>query len=90
MISIVIVNWNSGKLLERCVRSLLDHAAHCEVVVVDNASEDFSLDFARKVNAPLSLIRNLENPGRSDGGFSGMEPGISSRDSFRKGFSRWT
>ena len=63
MISIVIVNWNSGKLLERCVRSLLDHAARCEVVVVDNASEDFSLDFARKVNAPLSLIRNRENLG---------------------------
>ena len=63
MISIVIVNWNSGKLLERCVRSLLDHAAHCEVVVVDNASEDFSLDFAQKVNAPLSLIRNQENLG---------------------------
>jgi len=63
VISIVIVNWNSGKLLERCVRSLLDHAARCEVVVVDNDSEDFSLDFARKVNAPLSLIRNRENLG---------------------------
>ncbi len=67
MISVVIVNWNSGLLLERCVHSLLRFAGDCEIVVVDNASEDFSLDFTNKLDAPLTIIRNRENLGFAAG-----------------------
>jgi GT2 family glycosyltransferase len=63
MISIVIVNWNSGRLLERCIGSLREHAPGCEIVVVDNASEDSSLDFVRPAGAPLTLLRNSRNAG---------------------------
>jgi N-acetylglucosaminyl-diphospho-decaprenol L-rhamnosyltransferase len=62
VISIVIVNWNSGFLLEKCVRSLMAHAPGCELVVVDNASSDSSLDFAAKL-AALGILKNNENLG---------------------------
>ncbi len=62
MISIVIANWNSGRLLERCVKSLLEHAADCEVVVVDNASEDGSIDFPASIPS-VELVRKLDNAG---------------------------
>jgi N-acetylglucosaminyl-diphospho-decaprenol L-rhamnosyltransferase len=63
MISVVIVNWNSGPLLEGCVSSLLKHAGECEILVVDNASEDSSMDFAVNAKLPLVLIRNPRNIG---------------------------
>ncbi len=63
--SIVIVNWNSGILLEQCVRSLLIHAEGSEIIVVDNASRDSSTDFIGDTGFPVTLIRNQENLGFS-------------------------
>jgi N-acetylglucosaminyl-diphospho-decaprenol L-rhamnosyltransferase len=63
MISIVIVNWNSGALLERCVRSLRMHAGNCETIVVDNASDDGSLDFFAASQAKELVIKNSRNRG---------------------------
>ncbi len=63
MISVVIVNWNSGPLLERCVRSLRTHAAGCSLTIVDNASTDGSLDFAPETGEDLVLLRNARNLG---------------------------
>jgi len=63
MISIVIVNWNSGLLLEKCVRSLMRHAAGCEILVVDNASTDSSLHFLREISEGVNLLQNLSNVG---------------------------
>ena len=67
MISIVIVNWNSGQLLENCVRSLLANAAGCQIIIVDNASADSSLSFADKIGADLSILRNNRNIGFAAG-----------------------
>jgi GT2 family glycosyltransferase len=63
MISVVVVNWNSGPLVEQCVRSLWVHAAGCEIVLVDNASDDGSLDFLSKREHILRLHRNGQNLG---------------------------
>jgi N-acetylglucosaminyl-diphospho-decaprenol L-rhamnosyltransferase len=63
VISIVIANWNSGALLESCVRSLLENAAGCEIIVVDNASTDSSLNFAEEIRSSLTIIRNDRNAG---------------------------
>ena len=60
MISIVIVNWNSGKLLERCVRSLASE--DCEITVVDNASHDGSLDFLES-RTGTKVLRSANNVG---------------------------
>jgi N-acetylglucosaminyl-diphospho-decaprenol L-rhamnosyltransferase len=63
MVTIVIVNWNSGPLLERCIRSIQEHASGCEIVVVDNASEDSSLSFLPQPGLPLLLLKNQTNAG---------------------------
>jgi N-acetylglucosaminyl-diphospho-decaprenol L-rhamnosyltransferase len=62
MISVVVVNWNSGELLERCVRSLLEHAGDCEIVVVDNASVDGSMVFLNSLPRVISIC-NATNAG---------------------------
>jgi N-acetylglucosaminyl-diphospho-decaprenol L-rhamnosyltransferase len=63
MVSVVIVNWNSGPLLERCVLSLRRHAPGCEIVLVDNDSKDTSLDFTDKIDLDLRVLRNRQNSG---------------------------
>lgn len=44
-LSVIIVNWNSGDHLEKCIRSLLTYSPGAHLVIVDNASTDNSLDF---------------------------------------------
>lgn len=63
MISIVIVNWNSGPLLVRCIRSLHEHAPGSEIVVVDNDSTDGSLDCSRRPDISFAVIGNSRNMG---------------------------
>jgi len=71
MVSIVIVNWNSGPLLESCVRSLLRDTQDCEILVVDNASGDESLGFISSVPRQIAVIRNSENLGFAAGNNQG-------------------
>jgi len=65
-ISIVIVNWNSGPLLSRCLGSMsvcndLDRVAR--VVVVDNNSSDGSCDHLPEISVPVTIVRNDTNRG---------------------------
>ena len=65
-LDVVIVNWNTGRFLERCLRSITatDHAALTldAVVVVDNASTDDSLAAAEAAPA-VTVLRNAHNRG---------------------------
>jgi N-acetylglucosaminyl-diphospho-decaprenol L-rhamnosyltransferase len=65
-IGIVIVNWNSGNLLRRCLQSLsavqsLDRVS--QVVIVDNESHDGSCDALPLLGVPLFVIHNNSNRG---------------------------
>lgn len=71
VISIIIVNWNSGRWLESCVGSLLKYAAGYEIVVVDNGSTDSSMDFVEGIQANLTILRNEENVGFAAGSNQG-------------------
>ena len=72
-LSIIIINWNGGSLLTRCVETIVSSAPNVsyEVVIIDNASTDDSLDQLRasEVTAPmiasnqLRLVFNPENRG---------------------------
>ncbi len=62
-ISIIIVNWNSGTFLERCVHSVLETAHGCQVIVVDNQSEDASLAFLDRLGDRVDTVRNRTNVG---------------------------
>ncbi|MFN2572496.1 MAG: glycosyltransferase, partial [Gemmatimonadales bacterium] len=67
VLDIVIVNWNSGTQLRRCLESI--PAAERRgleirrVTVVDNASSDHSADALDDLPLPLVCIRNATNRG---------------------------
>jgi GT2 family glycosyltransferase len=64
-LSIVIVNWNGGDDLLRCLESLYSHslAGTMEVVVVDNGSEDGSPELIRRTVPQVILIEAGANLG---------------------------
>lgn len=59
-LSIIIVNWNAGDLLRRCVAGIVAAAPAIgyEILVVDNASSDDSLDVLRRDGGAAALIRD--------------------------------
>ncbi|HYE16135.1 MAG TPA: glycosyltransferase family 2 protein [Pyrinomonadaceae bacterium] len=59
-LSIIIVNWNGGELLARCVESVVaaPPSVAYEVVVVDNASGDDSLAMMRAGSGASALERD--------------------------------
>src|SRR5215210_427059 len=72
-LSIIIVNWNGGSLLTRCIETIISSAPKVayEIVVIDNASPDDSLAQLRacEIAAPLiereqlRVFINSENRG---------------------------
>ena len=61
-LSTIIVNYNAGSLLRKCVDSLLACPLAIEIVVVDNASSDGSLDGLQDLSQ-VCVIRNPANIG---------------------------
>lgn len=65
-LDIVIVNWNAGHQIRRCLESIPANGDGLEVtrvVVVDNASTDGSLDELDTLPVPLTILRNAANRG---------------------------
>ena len=63
-VAILIVNWNGGDLLTRCLESLLQQRRRPDhIVVVDNASTDDSLTLAEPLLRDVELIRLPSNVG---------------------------
>ncbi|MFV1917552.1 MAG: glycosyltransferase family 2 protein [Patescibacteria group bacterium] len=44
MISIIIVSTNTKKLIRECIKSIVESGGECEIVVVDNASTDGTIE----------------------------------------------
>jgi GT2 family glycosyltransferase len=61
-LSTIIVNYNAGPLLRKCVGSLLACPLDIEIIVVDNASSDASLDGLQDLSQ-VCVIRNPANVG---------------------------
>jgi len=61
-ISAVIVNYNAGEFLRRCVDSLLNCPLKIEIIIVDNASSDNSLAFLSEL-PKIHLVKNATNRG---------------------------
>ena len=64
-LSIIVVNWNTGKLLVECLRSVYRFTKFIsfEIIVVDNASSDDSLLSLQAQFPEVKLIRNRHNVG---------------------------
>jgi GT2 family glycosyltransferase len=62
VISTIIVNYNAGELLRGCIDALLNCPLEIEIIVVDNASADDSLDALRGLPC-VQLVKNPSNLG---------------------------
>jgi GT2 family glycosyltransferase len=63
-LSVLIVNYNTGSLLRKCLDSVWPQLPPgCEVFVVDNASTDGSLEGLEAAFPGLRVIRNINNDG---------------------------
>ena len=65
-LSIIIVNWNTRDLLDRCIDSVILHLEGTitfEIIVIDNASADSSTAMVESRYPHINLIKNADNIG---------------------------
>ncbi len=68
LVHVIVVNYNAGAYLARCLRAVLRSSVRTTVTVVDNASKDDSLEAAEALarrGAPVRVLRNAANLGFS-------------------------
>ncbi|HEX5797573.1 MAG TPA: glycosyltransferase family 2 protein [Candidatus Saccharimonadales bacterium] len=64
---VIIPNWNGGELTIKCLKSLQDQTKKHNVIVVDNASEDNSVELIEKSFPNVQIIQNERNLGFAGG-----------------------
>jgi GT2 family glycosyltransferase len=73
---VVVVNWNGGELFLDCLQSIVEDAggpgSAVEVVVVDNASSDGSVERAEQLFEGLRVVRRSTNEGFAAGANAGI------------------
>lgn len=73
-VSIVILNYNEGEMLGRCIQSIYDNIEYgnYEIIVVDNGSSDNSKENIRNNFPKVIWIQNAKNYGFAGGNNIGM------------------
>lgn len=66
-LSIIIISYNTRKLLECCLTSIYDtfKNRNFEVIVIDNSSTDGSVEMIQKFSPLVKLVKNSQNLGFS-------------------------
>lgn len=64
-LSIIILTWNSKGMLQRCLESIFDNTdiEDCEIIVVDNGSQDGTQEMLKANFPEVRVIRNNVNRG---------------------------
>ncbi len=64
-VSVVVVNWNTQDILRDCLGSIYEQCGEIdlEVIVIDNASTDGSVEMVKKDFPQVTLIENSQNSG---------------------------
>jgi GT2 family glycosyltransferase len=75
ILSILIVNWNTRERTLACINSIRRFAPGTEVqvIVIDNASEDGSVEAFRAAGADIEIIENRENAGFGRANNAGLQ-----------------
>ena len=67
-LTVIIVNFNGAKFIKNCLESIIHQFQYFpsfEIIVIDNASNDNSLEVLNDYENRISLIKNSENVGFS-------------------------
>jgi GT2 family glycosyltransferase len=63
-VSVTLVTYNSGRFIKRCLESVLEQKyPHLEVIIVDNASTDGTVDILEQFGDTCGIHYNQENIG---------------------------
>ena len=75
VVSILIVSWNTREVLRDCLRTVYEQTKNVpfEVIVVDNASEDGSVDMVKTAFPQAVLLANTTNRGFAAANNQGIE-----------------
>ena len=72
-VSIVIVTWNSRRYIEKCLECLGKQLyTDYEIIVVDNASLDGTIEYLTQNHSHLTIIKNQKNLGFAKAGNQGI------------------
>lgn len=77
-LSIIILSFNTKAYTEKCIRSVVRHydtqlkSGEFELILVDNASKDKTLEAITKIDPRVKIIRNRENVGFAEGNNRGV------------------
>ena len=73
LISVITVNWNGKHLIGECLDSLIVQSfKNFEIIVVDNGSQDGSLEYIRDRYANVRIVNLSENQGYAGGNNAGI------------------
>ena len=73
LVSVIVLNYNAGKLLLNCIESIKKSAyKKIEIIVVDNISTDKSQKICKEKYPDIKLIQNDENFGYCEGNNIGI------------------
>lgn len=72
-LAVIIVTYNGIQWIERCINSILDSSISSEIILVDNKSQDDTVDFLKKnFSNKITLIESQENLGFGKGNNLGI------------------
>jgi GT2 family glycosyltransferase len=72
-VAVAILNWNGETFLPRFLPSVIAHSGTAEIIVIDNASTDRSLEILQNEFPSVTVIQNKENFGYSGGYNEGIK-----------------
>lgn len=79
-VSIIIPNYNGEQILSRALTGVTEavraYAGHCEIIVVDDASQDNSIDLISENFPDIKLVRHEANRGFSEAVHSGVHVAV--------------
>ena len=56
-LSVLILNWNGKNLLKRFLPSVVEFTSDFDIYLVDNNSEDNSIEFTKKNFSEINIIK---------------------------------
>jgi len=80
-LSIIIVNFNTKEFLRNCLKSVIESTKNIsyEIIIVDNASHDGSVEMVKKEFPEIRIIANKQNVGFSKANNQGVKISKESR-----------
>jgi GT2 family glycosyltransferase len=71
--AIIIPNWNGKNSLKRCLDSVLNQSTIASIILIENGSNDGSLEYVKKEYSSIKIIDNKKNLGFSGGVNAGIK-----------------